>query len=129
MKVAYLVNQYPHVSHSFIRREIVALEAEGLVVERFSVRPPPADLVDPADVAELAKTRQLLRAGAAKLLLALLGTALRSPGAWWQALRGALRLGARSDRGRRAGHRRRRRLRSALRPLKRPGALPPALPP
>ena len=29
MKVAYLVNQYPHVSHSFIRREIAALEPFG----------------------------------------------------------------------------------------------------
>jgi hypothetical protein len=38
MKVAYLVNQYPHVSHSFIRREIIALEAQGLTVERFSIR-------------------------------------------------------------------------------------------
>ena len=36
MKVAYLVNQYPHVSHSFIRREIVALEAQGIAVTRTS---------------------------------------------------------------------------------------------
>ena len=36
MKVAYLVNQYPHVSHSFIRREILALEAHGVTVERFT---------------------------------------------------------------------------------------------
>ena len=40
VKVAYLVNQYPAVSHSFIRREIVALEARGVTVERFSIRPP-----------------------------------------------------------------------------------------
>ena len=37
--VAYLVNQYPHVSHSFIRREIAGLEEAGLQVARFSVRP------------------------------------------------------------------------------------------
>jgi colanic acid/amylovoran biosynthesis glycosyltransferase len=29
MKVAYLVNQYPKTSHSFIRREILALERRG----------------------------------------------------------------------------------------------------
>ena len=49
MKVAYVVNQYPHVSHAFIRREIAALEALGVEVTRFSVRPPPVSLVDPGD--------------------------------------------------------------------------------
>ena len=29
MRIAYLVNQYPKVSHTFIRREIQALEALG----------------------------------------------------------------------------------------------------
>ena len=38
MKVAYLVNYYPKVSHTFIRREILALEALGYEVERYAVR-------------------------------------------------------------------------------------------
>lgn len=38
MRIAYLVNQYPKVSHSFIRREILALEREGLEVTRISIR-------------------------------------------------------------------------------------------
>ena len=38
LRVAYLVNQYPKVSHSFIRREILALERQGVAVERFAVR-------------------------------------------------------------------------------------------
>lgn len=100
MKVAYLVNQYPAVSHSFIRREIVALEARGVTVERFSIRPPPARLVDPADVAEHAKTRELLRVGPQGLLFALLSTAVTRPLAFVGALRAAWRLGGRSDRGR-----------------------------
>ena len=37
--VAYLINQYPKVSHSFIRTEIRALEEQGVTVERFAVRP------------------------------------------------------------------------------------------
>ena len=41
MNVAYLVNQYPHVSHSFIRREIAALEVQGITIQRFSIRPSP----------------------------------------------------------------------------------------
>lgn len=100
LKVAYLVNQYPAVSHSFIRREIVALESMGVIVERFSVRPPPAALVDPADIAEQGKTRVILGAGLPALLMALVATAVKAPGAWWTALRAALRLGGRSDRGR-----------------------------
>jgi glycosyltransferase involved in cell wall biosynthesis len=98
--VAYLVNQYPAVSHSFIRREIAALEAQGITVERFSIRPPPAALVDPADIAEQRKTRVLLRAGAVGLLGALAAAAVRAPGAFARSLRAALRMGGRSDRGR-----------------------------
>ena len=37
MTVAYLCSEYPRVSHSFIRREIRALEAHGVAVERFSI--------------------------------------------------------------------------------------------
>ena len=99
LKVAYLVNQYPHVSHSFIRREIAALESQGIAVERFSIRPPPVDLVDPADRAEQAKTRVLLLAGPFGLLLALVLTALRGPATWFAALRAAVRFGRRSERG------------------------------
>ena len=99
MKVAYLVNQYPHVSHAFIRREIVALEAQGVTVARFSVRPPPVALVDAGDQAEQTKTRVLLGAGAAAIAKATLEAAVRAPGAWWRALRAAIRLGRRSERG------------------------------
>ena len=49
MKIAYLVNCYPKASHSFIRREIRALEELGIEVVRVSVRPPARDLVDPRD--------------------------------------------------------------------------------
>jgi glycosyltransferase involved in cell wall biosynthesis len=99
MKVAYLVNQYPHVSHSFIRREVAALEALGLAVERFSVRPSPADLVDPADQAERQRTQILLDVGLLGLLGALARTALTRPIRWLRGLRWAVRLGRRSERG------------------------------
>jgi glycosyltransferase involved in cell wall biosynthesis len=99
MKVAYLVNQYPHVSHSFIRREIAALEGLGLTVERFSVRPSSTDLVDPADQAERERTQVLLAAGPFGLLGALLRTAAGCPLRWLTTLRTALRMGRRSQRG------------------------------
>ena len=38
MRVAYLVNQYPKISHSFIRREIHALERLGLAIDRIAIR-------------------------------------------------------------------------------------------
>jgi len=46
MRIAYFTNQYPSVSHTFIRREIAALEERGIEVQRFSIRPPPVQLVD-----------------------------------------------------------------------------------
>jgi glycosyltransferase involved in cell wall biosynthesis len=98
MKVAYLVNQYPSVSHSFIRREIAALETLGVTVERFSVRPAPADLVDPADRAERERTHVLL-AGAGALLGAVAITALTRPMRWLRALALTVALGRRSERG------------------------------
>ena len=38
MRIAYLVNQYPWVSHSFIRREILALELLGIPDLRIALR-------------------------------------------------------------------------------------------
>jgi glycosyltransferase involved in cell wall biosynthesis len=99
MRVAYLTNQYPLVRHTFIRREIVALEAQGVEVIRFSVRDSGADAVDPADRAEYAKTRALLAAGKAALLLALLGHVLTHPLRFLRALRQSVGFGRKSDRG------------------------------
>src|SRR5438270_781184 len=77
MKIAYLTNQYPHVRHTFIRREIVALETLGAEVLRFSMRDSGADCPDPADQAERQRTRALLKAGPFGLLLALAGAVFR----------------------------------------------------
>lgn len=63
MKVAYLTPQYPKVSHTFIRREILALESMGHEISRVSIRPSDAGVVvDPADEAELHRTVVLLEA-------------------------------------------------------------------
>jgi glycosyltransferase involved in cell wall biosynthesis len=99
MTIAYLVNQYPHISHTFIRREIAALERLGLEIRRFSIRPAPADLVDPADRAESQKTHVLLSDGSLALLLSTLALLVSRPLAWAHALAAAIRLGRRSDRG------------------------------
>ena len=57
MRIAYLINQYPKVSHSFIRREILALERAGVDVVRVSVRGWNDIAADAADEVEKGKTR------------------------------------------------------------------------
>jgi glycosyltransferase involved in cell wall biosynthesis len=99
LKVAYLINQYPHVSHSFIRREIRALEEQGLEVERFSIRRTPESLVDPADQEEQKKTQVLLGAGLTGLASACLATLLRHPLRWLRAVRMTMRMSWQSGRG------------------------------
>lgn len=60
IRIAYLTNQYPAVSHTFIRREILALEQLGVHIDRFSVRRPSHRLMDLADKKEEEKTTTLL---------------------------------------------------------------------
>ena len=99
MKIAFLVHYYPKVSHSFIRREIAALEAIGIPVARFSIRSCASELVDAADLLELEKTRVVLGVGAIGLLLSLLGVAFTRPIRFIQALWLTFKIGWGSDRG------------------------------
>ncbi len=99
MKVGYLVNQYPKVSHTFIRREIAALEAMGANVQRYSVRPSPDKLVDDDDVAEQAKTKVLLADGAQGVLKEALTEGLRHPLKAFKAAALAAKMGVGSERG------------------------------
>lgn len=99
VKVAYLVNQYPKVSHSFIRREILALEQIGIPVLRFSVRSRAEELVDAGDRQELDKTRFILQVGALGLLLGLLRVSLTRPAAFLTTLWTTWRIGWRSEQG------------------------------
>jgi colanic acid/amylovoran biosynthesis glycosyltransferase len=98
MKIAYLVNQYPAISHSFIRREIAALEELGINVERFSIRSA-SELVDQADRLELKKTRFILKAGIRVLLFSLLLTIITRPIRFWNTLRLTFKIGWGQDRG------------------------------
>jgi colanic acid/amylovoran biosynthesis glycosyltransferase len=87
MRIAYLINQYPKVSHSFIRREIHALERQGFEIARISLRGWDAHLVDPEDQIERERTRYVLREGAPSLFLALMRMLLRRPVRFVKALR------------------------------------------
>jgi colanic acid/amylovoran biosynthesis glycosyltransferase len=99
MTIAYLVNQYPKVSHSFIRREIAGIEACGIQVARFSIRSCGSELVDEEDKRELEKTRFVLGIGKVGLLFALLRVAITRPIRFLSALWLMIQVGRKSDRG------------------------------
>jgi colanic acid/amylovoran biosynthesis glycosyltransferase len=99
MKLAYLVNQHPKCSQSFIRREIVALEALGLKIQRFSIRSGAELIVDPADQLELEKTRVVLDSGILSLIDNTLKLAITKPIVFIKALRFTFQVGLHSDRG------------------------------
>src|SRR5262245_21211452 len=93
MRVAYLANQYPSVSHSFIRREILALERHGVEVVRIALREWNGELLDPENQLERERTHYVLRQGAPALLIALMRMLLTRPMRLLQALTLALRMG------------------------------------
>jgi glycosyltransferase involved in cell wall biosynthesis len=99
-RVMYLVNRYPEASHTFIRREIAALEALGVEVSRVSLRAPSGSSVDAADAREARLTRVILGSGSSwRLPLALAREALAAPSKFARAMATALRLARRSERG------------------------------
>jgi colanic acid/amylovoran biosynthesis glycosyltransferase len=98
MRVAYLINQYPKISHTFIRREIHALERQDFDVTRIAIRGWDADVLDEDDKLEQQKTRYVFRDGPARLLTAVVAMALSRPVRFYQGLSLALRMGRSSDR-------------------------------
>lgn len=96
--IAYFINQYPKVSHSFIRREILALERQGFSVERIALRGWDGELVDVEDLRERGQTQYVLQDGMPGLLLATLRTLVTRPLRFACALAAAVRMGVRADR-------------------------------
>jgi colanic acid/amylovoran biosynthesis glycosyltransferase len=99
MKIAYLMNQYPYASCTFIRREIFGVEACGHEVSRFSIRPPGHELTDEGDKQELPKTQFILHSGKIGLFLSLLKIIATRPLRFLAAWQQTLKIGWKSDRG------------------------------
>lgn len=97
-RIAYFINQYPKVSHSFIRREIAALERLGFEIQRFALRGWEGELADSQDHLERTRTRYLLERGPAALLPAVLAAFLASPRRFVAALGLAIRMGRGAER-------------------------------
>lgn len=89
LHVGYLTNTYPRPSHSFIRREIAALERQGVVVHRFAMRSDVENLKDPADIAENQRTEHILDQGGRRILGRLIRMTIAAPGRVLPALRRA----------------------------------------
>ena len=98
MRIAYFTNQYPAVSHTFIRREIQALETLDVSVVRFALQPG-GDLVDDEDKAELAKTSYVLSAHLSEILRCCITVLLSQPKVFISCIRQALLMGWRSESG------------------------------
>ena len=95
--IAYLINTYPRASHSFIRREIQAVERQGLGVHRFAMRTDRAALKDAADLEEDGRTEHVLALPKLALLRSALALLAARPALALAALALALRLGRRAN--------------------------------
>lgn len=98
MRIAYFINQYPKVSHTFIRREILALEELGLTVQRIALRGWDGTLADAADLREHEQTRYVLQAGVFNILLNIIKAMVLTPCRFFSAFRLALKMGRHADR-------------------------------
>lgn len=92
VRIAYLCNVYPAVSHSFVRREIEAVERCGHEVHRFTIRPIPNDLRDKRDLRDAKVTQSVLGQGLLALTLSTSILLISSPVKTIRALTTAMRL-------------------------------------
>ena len=97
MKLCYVINLYPKPSHSFIRREILALEQHGAQVLRVAFRGWDEPAADPRDAAEQALTRYTLRSGLLGLGVSVCRNLLLRPIRFLEAASQAWRMGRNSD--------------------------------
>lgn len=99
MNIAYLVNQYPFISHSFIRREIQALEHLGINILRISIRSTISQLIDETDKNEFSKTSVILETPVIRWTICILRILLAHPFRFCKAVSHAVKLGFKSQRG------------------------------
>ena len=98
MKIAYLINQYPKTSHTFIRREIFALERQGFEVQRIALRGWDQSFPDPEDQQEQKRTLYVLQKGLKALVVPTIRAFLGAPFKFLEAARLALKMVRTSDR-------------------------------
>jgi len=92
LAIAYVVSQYPAISHVFIQREVRALRALGLRIETFTIRRGEGHSL--IDREERRRTTSILPATMTKLGRAHIQAALRSPVAYVATLSFAVSRGS-----------------------------------
>jgi colanic acid/amylovoran biosynthesis glycosyltransferase len=97
LSLAYLTTEYPKVSHSFIRREIVELARRGHTVMRLAIRP--GAVKDEQDRAEAAQTFVCLEQPRSRMLADAAWFQTFRPRRWIAAALMAARMSRASDRG------------------------------
>ena len=92
--MAYVTTGYPHVSHTFIQREVRGLRAAGADIATFTVRrAEDAHIRSADDRAEATTTYALRPVRVLDLVKAHARAVVSRPGLWWDALRTAVRTG------------------------------------
>ena len=99
MRIGYFTNQNPAVSHTFIRREMRALEALGESVIRYALWTADENILDPEDKMEQQQTKYILKAGVAEFLRCVVRGVIKHPGRIVRAVQLAMKIGWRSERG------------------------------
>ncbi len=92
MRIAYLVNTYPTNSQTFIRREIQALEAAGLEIERYAIRIWPDTPADEQTESERKRTRYILSGRKMALFGAFLAELVSNPAGSLRAIGACLQI-------------------------------------
>src|SRR5947209_12448477 len=85
--IAYLCDQYPAVSHTFIQREVVALRGLGTTVETISIRRSTENhVLSRRDREEFGRTFAILPARAPAVIAAQMRALVRRPRSYVRAL-------------------------------------------
>lgn len=92
MKILYLINQYPKVSHTFIRREIMSLEAQGIDVERVAMRSDEPHGMSEIDKSEFSKTHYVLQQKKLILIKHVVIALLSKPSRFFKAIKVLFRM-------------------------------------
>ena len=98
IKIAYFINQYPKVSHTFIKREILALEKQGVSVQRIALRGWEDLSIASTEGLELAKTQYVLQLGNLRLMLTAIKQLTQQPKLFFKAFCLATKMSLGSDR-------------------------------
>ena len=87
MKILYLINQYPKVSHTFIRREIMSHEENGIEVLRLAMRSDDPNDMSDVDFTEYEKTHYVLKQSKFELLKHVFSAIRENPKSFLKALK------------------------------------------